>query len=147
ARFITPTTRVARAEAKSAGLSCHRFGAGAFRYRHAFLRFGQFTPIEASRGPGEVSLAPRARVSCMKPKNWLLTVAAGGLLLAASALPKRSIDTGPLQENFQVADSVAQVRAERAVLAIQAADLQRALIELKHLWADRKITPEQRRAI
>jgi hypothetical protein len=83
----------------------------------------------------------------MKPKHWLLSVGAGGALLAASVLPGRSIDTAPLQQQFQAAEPRVQAQAERAALAIRGADYPRALDELKRLVFNRKITPSQRRTL
>jgi hypothetical protein len=83
----------------------------------------------------------------MKPKHWLLSVGAGGALLAASVLPSRSIDTAPLQQQFQAAEPRVQAQAERAALAIHSADYPRALGELKRLVFNRKITPRQRRTL
>jgi len=83
----------------------------------------------------------------MKPKHWLLTVGAGGALFAASVLPSRSIDTGPLQQQFQAAEPRVQAQAEQAALAIRSANYPRALGALKRLVFNRKITPSQRRTL
>jgi len=78
---------------------------------------------------------------------WLISVGGSCALAVASSLSGSSIDTQGLRHEFRTAEPIAQLKVNQAVLSIQGAHYREALVQLKGIFKDSKITPEQRHAV
>src|SRR5262245_39642588 len=87
----------------------------------------------------------------MKPKLWLLGIGGSCALAMASSFSgsssSSSIDTQGLQHEFRAAEPSAQLKVSQAALSIEGEDYRQALVQLKTIFKDRRITPEQRHEV
>jgi hypothetical protein len=83
----------------------------------------------------------------MKLTNWILAAMAAVVLLSNGCRSKNSVDTGPLEKSFAVAEPASKSAADKAVSAIKSADYSSAMSQLKGLASQAKLTPEQQQAV
>jgi hypothetical protein len=75
---------------------------------------------------------------------WVAVLAVGLLGCGKSG---ESVNPAPLENNFASAEPAAKSSADKAVSAIKASDYPAALVELKTLASNAKLTPAQKQAV
>ena len=83
----------------------------------------------------------------MKTTQWIHTAIMAVSLAMAGCSKQGGIDTGSLERSFKSAEAAVQTSADKAVAAIKSADYSGAMVELKTLANNTKLTPEQQQAI
>ena len=83
----------------------------------------------------------------MKTSQWIHTAIMTVTLAMAGCGKQGSIDTGSLEKSFKSAEAAVQGSADKAVAAVKSADYSGALVELKSLASNAKLTPEQQQTI
>jgi hypothetical protein len=83
----------------------------------------------------------------MKTTKWIHTAIMTVTLAMAGCGKQSSVDTAALEKNFKTAEAAVQTSADKAVAAIKSADYSGAMVELKSLASNAKLTPEQQQSI
>src|SRR5436190_18828627 len=83
----------------------------------------------------------------MKTCRTITCAVVAGILVVTGCANNRHVDTSSLEANFQVADVPIQDSAMKAVAALRSADHAAAFAELKKLFRNVRLTPEQRGAV
>jgi len=85
----------------------------------------------------------------MRIQKWAMAALIGLAMVTAGCDSKQrnNVDTAPLESSFKSADAGTQSSADKAVAAIKAGNYSSALVELKTLASNAKLTPDQKQAI
>jgi hypothetical protein len=83
----------------------------------------------------------------MRTFGWVLTAVMAVALAMAGCSKQGTVDTASFENSFKSADAAVQPSVEKVVTAIKGADYPGAMVELKTLASNVKLTPEQQQAI
>jgi hypothetical protein len=87
----------------------------------------------------------------MKTSRWIHTAIHTAIMTVTLAMAgcgkQSSVDTASLEKSFKSAEAAVQTSADKAVAAIKSADYSGAMVELKSLASNAKLTPEQQQSI
>lgn len=83
----------------------------------------------------------------MRISGWILAAVMATTLALVGCSKQSGVDASALETSFKSADATVKDSADKAIAAIKAADYPGAIVELKKLAENAKLTPEQQQAI